>query len=91
MMKQLIETIHRLGPEDTASLCDILEISGKRDLHTRIAEALTSHTGMNRVLSTLDPDEYRVLVHIYMNPKGVTYGELESRLKIPVTRIEEIS
>ena len=91
MMKQLIETIHRLGPEDTTSLCDILEISGKRDLHTRIAEALTSHTGMNRVLSTLDPDEYRVLVHIYMNPKGVTYGELESRLKIPVTRIEEIS
>lgn len=90
-MKQLIESIDRLGPEDTASLCGILGISAKRDAHKHISETLMSHTGMNRVLATLDPDEYRVLVNTYLNPRGITYGELESRLKIPVPRIEEVS
>lgn len=90
-MKQLFETIHGLGPDDTGSLGGILKLSGGGDMHRRIAGALASHTGMNRVLSALEPDEYRVLVCVYLNLRGVTYGELESRLKISVPRIEEIS
>ncbi len=90
-MKITADHIRKLAPEDVGALAEILGLDKKGDATVRIPRLLTTPSGLFAVLSTLHENEYRVFVETFRDEKGVTFGQLESALKIDTARIEEIS
>jgi len=90
-MRKIIDLIERLPAEDLGELAAILKIEGGRDLKNRTARSLLSHTGLNRVMSSLTRDEFRMFVAACSSPKGVTFGELQTKFKIDSEHIEQIA
>jgi hypothetical protein len=90
-MRKIIDLIERLPAEDLGELAAILKIEGGRDLKNRTARSLLSHTGLNRVMSSLTRDEFRMFVAACASPRGVTFGELQTKFKIDSEHIEQIA
>ena len=90
-MKTCTDNIQKLAGDDLKRLAGILGLDRTRDAASQVERLLPTPAGLHRVLSDMPEDEYRVFVEACRDEKGVTFGQLETALKIDTGRIEEIS
>jgi hypothetical protein len=90
-MKTSSDHIQKLAGDDLKRLAGILGLDKSRDAASQVERLLPTPAGLHRLLRDMPEDEYRVFVEACRDEKGVTFGQLETALKIDTGRIEEIS
>ncbi len=90
-MRKIIDLTAKLSHDELQHFCDILHIEKCRDTRRAVAQALLSYHGLHLMLATLSGDEYRLLSATYAEAKGISFGELHSKLRIDLAAIETIS
>ncbi len=90
-MRKIIDLTAKLTPDELRHFSDILHIEKCRDQRLAVAQALLSHHGLHLMLATLSGDEYRLLSATYAEAKGISFGELHTKLRMDVSAIETIS
>lgn len=88
-MKEINEIIKKTSPEDLKELSSRLGIKSKS--RKDLLNALTTVTGLDALLRTLDMNCHRVLKVVYESPDGVTFVEIQKALNIDIHIIEKIT
>ncbi len=86
-MKEITETIKKFSPEEIRELGSRLGL--KKKAKKDLISALTTITGLHNLLKTLDTGSLRILMAIYETPEGVTFVEIQKKLKIEINAIEK--
>lgn len=85
-MKSISDTLKRLSDTSIEELASLLEC--KKATQREVSRALIDPLCMHGLLASLHRDEVRILELIYSGNDGITYGEAEKELNIPVAKIE---
>ncbi len=86
-MKEITDVIKKIPPDKIKELSARLEL--KRSTSSTIISQLLSIFGIDQILSELHTDELRILQLVYSGNDGITFGEIEKRLRIPIDEIEK--
>lgn len=88
-MKNISLALKSLKNEELRDLSVLLGCrrSGEKD----ITGAILSVSGLAAVVSVLSPRELEIFRAVYQRSEGMTYGEIEKTLKIPVPEIENLT
>lgn len=86
-MKTLDDIIKRIQPEKQKELASFLNIKSVSD--TRIKESLLNIFTLNRLISSLDRTELRILRLLYTNNDGISFGDIQKLLDTGIDDIEK--
>jgi len=86
-MKTIDEIIKRIQPEKQKELASFLNIKSVSE--SKIKDALLNIFTLNRLISSLDRNELRILRLMYTNNDGISFGEIQKILDIDVDDIEK--
>ncbi len=91
-MKNLSEIIKSLSTRNLEEVKKILNIkSSIKNPADEIASTLLSYQGMSHVISSLSPEEMKILDAAYKEKNGITFSELEKRLNLDTVKIERFT
>jgi hypothetical protein len=91
-MKNLSEIIKNLSSRHLDEVKKILNIkSSSRNIAEIITSTLLSYHGMALVISSLSPEEMKILDAAYREKNGITFSELEKRLNLDTEKIEKFT
>ena len=88
-MKYIPEIIEKTSQEKLTDIGTILNI--KKPSSKNILPALSSFSGIDKVLKTLSLNELRMLRLVYTGDDGITFGAIEKETGITVQEIDKIS
>jgi len=86
-MKTIDDIIKRIQPEKQKELASFLNI--KTVSEAKIKEALLNIFTINRLISSLDKTELRILRLLYTNNDGISFGDIQKLLDIGIDEIEK--
>jgi len=86
-MKTIDDIIKRIQPEKQKELASFLNIKSVSD--AKIKEALLNMFTLNRLISSLDRTELRILRLLYTNNDGMSFGDIQKVLDIGIDEIEK--
>ena len=86
-MKEITETIRKFTPEDIRELA--ARIGLKKKSKKDLIHALTTVTGLHDLLKTFDAGSLRILMAVYEAPDGITFVEIQKKLKMEIPAIEK--
>ncbi len=86
-MKEITDVIKKIPQDKIKELAGRLKI--KRATSSNIISHLLSIFGIDQILSELHTDELRILKLVYSGNDGITFGEIEKQLQIPIDVIEK--
>jgi len=86
-MKTIDDIIKRIQPEKQKELASFLNI--KTVSEAKIKEALLNIFTLNRLISSLNRNELRILRLLYTNNEGLSFGDIQKLLDIGIDEIEK--
>lgn len=86
-MKTIDEIIKRIQPEKQKELASFLNI--KTISESKIKESLLNIFTLNRLISSLDRNDLRILRLLYTNNDGISFGDIQKLLDIGIDDIEK--
>ncbi len=86
-MKEISETIKKFTPEEIRELA--ARIGLKKKSKKDLLHSLTTITGLHGLLKTFDAGSLKVLMAVYEAPDGITFVEIQKKLKMEIPVIEK--
>ncbi len=88
-MKTITSALKKNRTGNSSEIHRLLNLKSASD--EKLIEAMTSLCGINQLLGSLDNEELKFLQLIYTDHDGITFGEIEKAIDIPVEKIEKIT
>ncbi len=85
-MKTIDDIIKRIQPEKQKELASFLNI--KTVSEAKLKESILNIFTLNRLMSSLDKTELRILRLLYTNNDGISFGDIQKLLDIGIDEIE---